>query len=136
MPESYIKSAETQRACCYNCVVPYLCPEMSETQKEALAYAVKQPLVYVNVQLRNWMAFTKLGVSGIYAPSDFSTTMLDFPVSMGSYKFPSSPQEPCVLHMLRTPCKPGLTAKEQFKAGRYELPPLLIRRSNARFMIN
>ena len=107
---------------CYNCVVPYLCPEMSEPQKEALAYAVKQPLVYVNVQIRNWTAFAKLGVSGIYAPSSyFSTTMLDFPVSMGSYKFPSSPQEPCVLHLLRTPCKPGLTAREQFKAGRYEL---------------
>ena len=95
---------------------------MSEQQKEALAYAVKQPLVYVNVQIRNWTAFAKLGVSGIYAPSSyFSTTMLDFPVSMGNYKFPSSPEEPCVLHLLRTPCKPGLTAKEQFKAGRYEL---------------
>jgi spermidine dehydrogenase len=107
---------------CYNCVVPYLCPEMSEPQKEALAYAVKQPLVYVNVQIRDWTAFAKLGVSGIYAPSSyFSTTVLDFPVSIGSYKFPSTPQEPCVLHLLRTPCKPGLTAKEQFKAGRYEL---------------
>ena len=107
---------------CYNCIVPYLCPEMSGRQKDALAYAVKQPLVYVNVQIRNWTAFAKLGVNGIYAPSSyFSTTMLDFPVSIGSYKFPSSPQEPCVLHLMRTPCKPGLTAKEQFKAGRYEL---------------
>ena len=107
---------------CYNCIVPYLCPEMSQTQKEALAYAVKQPLVYVNVQISNWKAFQKLGVSGIYAPgSYFSSMVLDFPVSIGSYKFPSSPEEPCVLHLLRTPCKPGLTAKEQFKAGRYEL---------------
>jgi spermidine dehydrogenase len=107
---------------CYNCIVPYLCPEMSSTQKEALAYAVKQPLVYVNVQLRNWTAFQKLGINAIYAPgSYFSTTMLDFPVSMGDYKFPSTPEEPCVVHMLRTPCRPGLTAREQFKAGRYEL---------------
>jgi spermidine dehydrogenase len=107
---------------CYNCIVPYLCPEMSQTQKEALAYAVKQPLVYTNVQIRNWKAFQKLGVDGIYAPgSYFSSTVLDFPVSMGDYKFPSSPDEPCVLHLLRTPCKPGLTAKDQFRAGRYEL---------------
>ncbi len=107
---------------CYNCIVPYLCPEMSEPQKEALAYAVKQPLVYVNVQIRNWKAFAKLGVRDIYAPgSYFTTTSLDFPVSMGSYKFPSSPDEPCVLHLMRTPCKPGLTARQQFKAGRYEL---------------
>jgi spermidine dehydrogenase len=107
---------------CYNCIVPYLCPEMSPAQKEALAYAVKQPLVYTNVQIRNWKAFRKLGISGIYAPgSYFSSTVLDFPVSLGDYKFPSSPEEPCVLHLLRTPCKPGLTAKEQFRAGRYEL---------------
>ena len=107
---------------CYNCIVPYLCSEMSQAQKDALAYAVKQPLVYTNVQIRNWKAFQKLGVSGIYAPgSYFSSTVLDFPVSIGDYKFPSSPEEPCVLHLLRTPCKPGLTAKEQFRAGRYEL---------------
>ncbi len=107
---------------CYNCMVPYLCPEMSAQQKEALAYAVKQPLVYTNVQIRNWTAFKKLGTHNIYCPgSYFSTTTLDFPVSMGDYKFPSSPEEPCVLHMLRTPCSPGQTAREQFKAGRWEL---------------
>ena len=116
-----VRGAATVLAC-YNCIVPYLCPEMSPVQKEALAYAVKQPLVYTNVQIRNWKAFEKLGVSGIYAPgSYFSSTVLDFPVSMGDYKFPSSPEEPCVLHLLRTPCKPGLTAREQFRAGRYEL---------------
>jgi len=107
---------------CYNCVVPYLCPEMPEAQKEALAYAVKQPLVYTNVQIRNWTSFQKLGVSYIYAPgSYFCSTTLDFPVSIGEYKFPRSPEEPCILHLVRTPCSPGLPCKDQFKAGRYEL---------------
>jgi spermidine dehydrogenase len=107
---------------CYNCVVPYLCPEMSQKQKDALAYAVKQPLVYTNVQIRNWTAFQKLGVSYIYSPAAyFCSTTLDFPVSIGDYKFPTSAEEPCVLHLVRTPCKPGLDCKEQFKAGRYEL---------------
>jgi spermidine dehydrogenase len=107
---------------CYNCVVPYLCPEMPEEQKKALAYAVKQPLVYTNVQIRNWTAFQKLGVSYIYTPSSyFCSTTLDFPVSIGKYKFPSSPEEPCILHLVRTPCSPGLPCKDQFKAGRYEL---------------
>jgi spermidine dehydrogenase len=107
---------------CYNVIVPYLCPEMSETQKEALAYAVKQPLVYTNVQIRNWKAFEKLGVAEIYAPgSYFCTVVLDFPVSIGEYHFSSSPEDPCVIHLTRTPCKPGLACKEQFKAGRYEL---------------
>jgi spermidine dehydrogenase len=107
---------------CYNMVIPYLCPEMSERQKEALAYAVKIPLVYTNVQIRNWEAFQKLGVSSIYSPGGyFNGAGLDFPVSIGDYHFPSSPEDPCLLHLLRTPCKPGLAAKDQYRAGRYEL---------------
>jgi spermidine dehydrogenase len=107
---------------CYNMVIPYLCPEMSEKQKEALHYCVKLPLVYTNVQIRNWESFQKLGVSSIYAPGGFfNGASLDFPVSMGEYHFPSSPPEPCLLHLLRTPCKPGLPAKDQYRAGRYEL---------------
>ena len=107
---------------CYNMVIPYLCPEMPDKQKEALAYAVKIPLVYTNVQIRNWKAFQKLGLSSIYAPGAyFSNITLDYPVSMGGYKFPASPDESCVLHLLRTPCKPGLPCKDQYRAGRWEL---------------
>lgn len=107
---------------CWNSVVPYLCPEMPAKQREALTYSVKQPLVYVNVQIRNWRPFQKLGVNGVYAPgSYFNTVVLDFPVSMGDYKFPSSPDESCLLHLTRTPCRPGLPCKDQFRAGRYEL---------------
>jgi spermidine dehydrogenase len=107
---------------CYNCIVPYLCPEMPEKQKEALAYAVKQPLVYTNVQIRNWTSFKKLGIRYIYAPGGyFCSTTLDFPVSLGDYRFPSTPEESCILHLVRTPCSPGLPCKDQFKAGRYEL---------------
>ncbi len=107
---------------CYNCMAPYLCPEMPTWQKEALAYAVKEPLVYTNVQIRNWTAFQKLGTDNVYCPgSYFSNVDLDFPVSLGSYRFPSSPSESCVLHLLRTPCMPGLPCKEQYRAGRMEL---------------
>ncbi len=45
---------------CWNMVIPYLCPEMTDKQKEALSYGVKIPLVYTNVQLRNWTSFEKL----------------------------------------------------------------------------
>jgi spermidine dehydrogenase len=107
---------------CYNVMVPYLCPEMSEKQKEALAYAVKIPLVYTNVQIANWKSLQNLGLSSIYAPgSYFSSVSLDFPVSMGAYHFPSQPQQSCLLHLMRTPCQPGLSCKEQYKAGRWDL---------------
>jgi spermidine dehydrogenase len=106
----------------YNMMIPYLCPEMSPRQKEALAYCVKMPLVYTNVQIRNWKAFQKLGISAIYAPgSYFSNITLDFPVSMGNYHYPSSPAESCLLHLLRVPCAPGLDCKDQYRAGRFEL---------------
>ncbi|HVS89929.1 MAG TPA: NAD(P)-binding protein [Candidatus Acidoferrum sp.] len=107
---------------CYNCMIPYLCPELPEKQKEALAFLVKKPLVYTHVAIRNWTSFDKLGVRHIVSPGCYhSYAMLDLPVSLGEYHFPSKPEEPMVLFMLRTPCKPGLPAREQNRAGRYEL---------------
>ena len=42
-------------------------------------------------------------------------------MSLGSYAFPRSPEEPMMLHLLRTPCKPGLPARVQHRLGRVEL---------------
>jgi spermidine dehydrogenase len=107
---------------CYNTMIPYLCPELPDKQKEALSYLVKAPLVYTHVAIKNWTAFQKLGVHHIEAPGSFHTYVaLDFPVTLGEYKFQSNPEEPMVLFMLRTPCKPGLTQREQHRAGRAEL---------------
>jgi spermidine dehydrogenase len=107
---------------CWNMVIPHMCPELPDAQKEALAYGVKVPLVYTNVQIANWKSFKKLGVSGIRCPgSYFETVTMDFPVSMGSYKFPSNPDDSCLLHLERVPCKPGLPARDQQRAGRMEL---------------
>lgn len=107
---------------CYNGMAPYLCPELPEKQKQALHYGVKEPLIYTHVAIRNWTAFHKLGVRQILSPGSYHTfTMLDFPVSLGTYQSPSKPEEPMVLFMLRTPCKPGLPRREQYRMGRYEL---------------
>ena len=107
---------------CYNGMIPYLCPELPGKQKEALSYLVKAPLVYTHVALRNWTSFAKLNARHIVAPGGYHTyTALDFPVSLGPYRFPSNPEEPMVLFMLRTPCKPGLPQRDQNRAGRAEL---------------
>jgi spermidine dehydrogenase len=107
---------------CYGMMIPYICPELPETQKDALSYLVKTPLVYTHVALRNWTSFSKLGVHQIVAPGGYHTYIaLDFPVSVGQYQFPSNPEEPMVLFMLRTPCKPGLSMRDQYRAGRVEL---------------
>jgi len=107
---------------CYHGMIPYICPELPDKQKEALSYLVKMPLVYTHVALRNWTAFAKLNVHHIVAPGGYHTyTALDFPVSLGQYRFPSNPEEPAVLFLLRTPCKPGLPQRDQNRAGRAEL---------------
>ena len=107
---------------CYNTMIPYLCPELPEKQREALSYLVKSPLVYTHVAISNWTSFHKLGIHQIVSPGSYHTfTALDFPVSMGDYHFPSNPEEPMVLFMLRTPCKPGLPARDQNRAGRGQL---------------
>ena len=107
---------------CWNGVIPYLCPELPERQREALAYGTKVPIVYTNVLLRSWTAFTRLGVSSVYAPGSYhSEVSLDLPVSIGDYRCAGSPDEPIVVHMGRTPCSPGLPARDQHRAGRFEL---------------
>jgi spermidine dehydrogenase len=125
----YVRAGKTQTVAgkncvlaCYNGMIPYLCPELPEKQKEALSYLVKMPLVYTHVALRNWISFAKLNTHHIVAPGGYHTyTALDFPVSLGQYRFLGNPEEPAVLFMLRTPCKPGLPQREQNRAGRAEL---------------
>jgi len=107
---------------CYNGMIPYICPELPEKQKESLSYLVKAPLVYTHVLLRNWTSFVNLGIHQIVAPGAYHNyATLDFPVSLGQYQFPSKPEEPMVLFLLRTPCKPGLPTRDQHRAGRAEL---------------
>jgi len=126
---SYMRGGKLQSvqasACvlaCYNMMIPYLCPDLPQKQQDALHYLVKVPLVYTHVAIRNWTAFQSLGIHQIVAPSGYHTyTALDFPVSLGQYEFPAKPDEPMVLFMLRTPCKPGLPQRDQFRAGRAEL---------------
>ena len=107
---------------CWNMTIPYLCPDLPDKQKEALHYLVKVPLVYTSVGLRNWISFQKLGISNINAPGAYwNSVRLNWPVNIGDYHSPRSPEEPILLHLSRTPCKPGLPAREQHKAGRMQL---------------
>jgi spermidine dehydrogenase len=72
--------------------------------------------------IRNWTSFQKLGISNVTCPGGFHLGFgLDFPVSMGDYQFSRTPEDPMVLHMTKTPCSPGLSAREQYRAGREEL---------------
>jgi spermidine dehydrogenase len=107
---------------CWNGVIPHIAPELPAAQKEGLAYGVKAPLVYTHVAIRNWTSFHNLKLKQISAPGAYhSWVALDFPVSLGTYAFPSRPEEPMVLFLLRTPCSPGLPMRDQHRMGRMEL---------------
>jgi spermidine dehydrogenase len=107
---------------CWNMMIPYLCDDLPGKQKQALYSAAKVPLLYTNVAINNWEAFQKLGVSSVYAPGSYHTAFtLDVPVSIGEYHSSAAPDQPIVIHMMKTPCKPGLPARDQHRAGRIEL---------------
>lgn len=126
---TYVRGGEARAAqgkscilACWNMLIPYMCPELPEAQKKGLAYNVKVPLVYTNVQIRDWTALDKLRIHRVYSPGCMFTGIeMDFPVSMGGYEFAKNPQEPCVLHMQHVPVGPGANAREMQRAGRAKL---------------
>ena len=128
---TYVRGGKAQQArgrscvlACYNMMVPHLCPELPEPQREALSYALKAPLVFAQVLIRDWKSFERLGLETAYCPGSYHTGVrLGAPVSMGGYRCPRTPDEPMVLQLTRVPLRPGLPAPEQWKAGRKEWAP-------------
>ncbi|NKB32642.1 MAG: NAD(P)-binding protein [Pseudomonadales bacterium] len=107
---------------CWNGVVPHIVPAMSATQKDALMYGVKMPLVYTNVLVNNWTSFTNLGISGVSSPGMYHAySSLGRSVQFGDYQPSTSPDQPMVLHMSREPCAPGHPKREQHRLGREDL---------------
>lgn len=126
---TYVRSGRARRVrghscvlACYNAMIPYMCPELPETQREALSYALKAPKVYTSVLIRNWKAFQRLGLSQAFCPGSYHDSVgLGDPISMGEYRCPRTPDEPMVLQLYRVPLYPGSPAPEQWKAGMWEL---------------
>lgn len=107
---------------CWHGIIPHICPEFPAAQLVAMKYQVKVPLVYTNVALRQWRPIAASGAYSVRAPGMYwSRVSVDFPVSMGPYRFAAGPADPVLLHILRTPCKPGMPARDQHRAGRQEL---------------
>jgi spermidine dehydrogenase len=126
---TYVKGGNTYQVrgshcvlACWNSMIPYLCPDMPAKQREALAYGIKAPIVYTSVLIRDWTSFQKLGVSNISAPGGYHSSVgLAEAVTIGDYKASVTPEEPMVLHLVRTPCAPGKPRKDQHRLGREDL---------------
>lgn len=127
----YVRDGELRRiragsavVATYATVMPYLCPELERDPVELMLSNVKAPLVYTKVLIRNWQSFVRLGTHKISAPTSFhSTVKLDYPVSLGGYRFPRRPTEPMVLHLVHVPGEPnrGHDMRTQARIGRGKL---------------
>ena len=107
---------------CYNSAIPYLCPEMPESQRKDLAYNVKVPLTYTKVLIKNWRPFADQGMDfAYYTGGFFKQAELDYPVSIGDYEFGTSPDDPMTVHMCYVPYFADIQGPEQWRAGRRKL---------------
>ncbi len=126
---TYVRNGRAERVrgrrailACWNRIIPHLCPTLPADQRAALGKLVKVPLVYTNVLLSDWHALKRQKLALAICPGSWHKVIaVDFPVSLGGYRFSAGPDEPIVLHMQRVPLEPGLPPTEQHKAGRFEL---------------
>jgi len=80
-------SARHSVLACYHSIIPHLCPAMSDTQKAALKYQVKVPMILTNVLLRNSRALDKLGVDAVSCPGRLHARLFLFKgLHTGGYK--------------------------------------------------
>lgn len=107
---------------CWNMFIPYLVPELPQAQKNALAYAVKGPIVYTSVGVKDWTAWKNLGISNVNCPTMYHTGLaLTEAVSLGELQHAQSPREPITLHLTKVMSVPGKPRQEQHRLGRAEL---------------
>ncbi len=114
----------------YSAMLAHICPEFPSDQAREFARLVKVPLLYANVLLRDWSSFARLGIDSVLYPGGLlDRATLDFPVSMGGYRFPDSPAEPMVVHFGFVPTAPGrgLDSRAQHRIGRRRMLELSFR---------
>jgi spermidine dehydrogenase len=110
---------------CYNGIIPHLCPELPESQKEHLEYGVKAPLVQVSVLLRSGAAVNATGSAQYLCPGSFYAAVIKAPpVNLGGYRGSTEGSEPMVLWMAHAPAPPNngkQSARDLYRLGRHSL---------------
>ncbi len=110
---------------CYNSAIPHLCPELPESQKEALRYGVKVPLVLTNVVLKDGQAWSKLGAGSVSCPHDPYVVMtVAPPTTTGGHQPPRGPGDPMTVFLLGVPTvkpKGTETSRELLLRARHDV---------------
>lgn len=109
---------------CYNMMIPYLCPDVPQVQKDALNYLVKHPLVVINVLLADGKAAAKIGVARSYCPGRLlGSCHFATGASLGDYHSEWNAERPVIQQFYGGigATGEGLDAREQNRAGRRKL---------------
>ena len=129
---SYVKSGkayQVQGKRCilagYNGMIPYLCPELPQAQKEHLAYGVKVPFIWANVVLKSGAAVHQGGTSVYQCPgSFFPLVSYAPPVTLGDYQASDKAEDPMVIFMGHMPAPQGdgtQSGRDLCRLGRHQL---------------
>ena len=109
----------------YNGMIPHLCPDLPESQKENLAYGSKVPFISANVVLKTSAPVRKSGASlYVCADSFFELVTHAPPVNLGAYQVSTKPNDPMVMYMLHVPAPEGdgkQSGRDLCRLGRHKI---------------
>ena len=117
-------SARHSVLACYHSIIPHICPTMADTQKAALKYQVKFPMILTNVLLRNSEALDKLGVDGIACPGRLHARLFLFKgLHTGGYQRPDNADEAVSLVFWGSisPPEDAIDLRSQLRGSRQKL---------------
>jgi spermidine dehydrogenase len=121
----YSAKAKHSILACYNGIIPHLCPELPESQKEGLKYGVKSPLVWATVAIKDGSVFERAGANFFECPNGYFTIVTQSPsTDMVDYQAPQNPGDPRAIFMMRAPApekEPDETVRDLFRRTRYQM---------------
>jgi spermidine dehydrogenase len=109
---------------CNHGIIPYLCPQMPEEQKEAQKYQVRRPLILTNVLLRNSKAHDELGITGAFCPGRLhAATWLCKGIESADYHHDRNDDGPVAMMFWGMPGvdPASMDLKDQHRAGQSRL---------------
>jgi spermidine dehydrogenase len=129
---SYVRGEEVEqvrgRHCvlaCYNNIIPSLCPELPDAQKDALRQCIRRPMLVVNVAMRSGRPLQRSGISSAYLPGRLCQIVMPATgVNVADYGSRWHPDDPCVMQFYGavSPMEAaGLSISEQNRAGQARL---------------
>ena len=109
---------------CYHTVIPHLCPDLPEAQKEAQKYQVKRPLLLTNVLIRSSKALDTLGITGAQCPGRMHSDVWMFKgLNTAGYQHAFADDGPVPLTFWGSISPPADVddLRDQMRAARYKM---------------